>query len=170
MPGPDISALGRTSSFSVPKSFVQTMNTVDKLQRIDVVTAFLRHQGKILVVRRSTRVGSYQGCWSGISGYLEDSPPLAQALREIREETGLREDQVELVSPGASLEVPAPELRTLWVVHPLLFELSDPGMIQLDWENTEARWVNPDEMDNLDTVPCLSEALKSCDPAHSRTS
>jgi len=53
-----------------------------------VVTAFLQYAGRILLVQRSGRVGSYQGRWSAISGYLEDATPLAQACREIREETG----------------------------------------------------------------------------------
>ena len=54
------------------------------LTRREVVTAFLRARGKILIVRRSRKVGTYQGRWSGISGYLEDPTPHAQVLREIR--------------------------------------------------------------------------------------
>ena len=73
------------------------MATGDNLELREVVTAFLRHAGKILLVRRSGKVGSYQGCWSAISGYLEDSTPLAQAQREIAEETGLTAADIQLI-------------------------------------------------------------------------
>jgi 8-oxo-dGTP pyrophosphatase MutT (NUDIX family) len=133
------------------------------LERREVVTAFLRRQGRILVVRRSGRVGSYRGRWSGISGHLEESTALAQALREIREEAGVGEAEVRLVRDGAPLEVPAFDLGVLWVVHPFLFELADSAEIRLDWENTELAWVEPERLAELQTVPSLSEALRACE-------
>src|SRR5512139_656778 len=60
----------------------------------EVITVFLSHAGKILVLKRSTRVGTYQGHWSGVSGYLERTDPLDQAYTEIAEEVGLSSDQV----------------------------------------------------------------------------
>lgn len=131
---------------------------VPALERREVVTAFLRYRGEVLLVRRSDRVGTYQGCWSAISGYLEESTPLAQAKREIREETGLTEHEVQLVKAGAPLEIPAPELGACWVVHPFLFEIADPAHIQLDWENLELRWVEPTMLKEYETVPKLWEA------------
>ena len=123
-----------------------------------VVTAFLRHQGKLLLVRRSRHVGSYQGRWSAISGYLEASDPLEQALREIQEETGLAGERCRLVATGKPIEVPDPALSVCWVVHPFLFEVEEPGDIRLDWENTEWRWVPPEELESLATVPALARA------------
>ena len=136
---------------------------IDKpLQRRQVITAFLRHEGKIMIMRRSTQVGSYRGRWSGVSGYLEDPTPLDQALREIQEETGLTPERVRLKRSGSPLEVAAPEIETLWVVHPFLFEIDDLESIQLDWENTETRWVEPRDLGTYDTVPKLAEALERC--------
>lgn len=132
------------------------------MERKEVVTAFLRHTGKILIVRRSGRVGSYQGRWSAISGYLEGPTPLAQAWREIREETGLSEQAVHLVRAGEPLEVPDARLDTCWVVHPFLFEVDDPERVRLDWENLDLRWVDPAEINTLPTVPKLAEALQRC--------
>lgn len=128
------------------------------LERREVVTAFLRCRGEILLVRRSDRVGSYRGCWSAISGYLEEPTPLAQARREIREETGLMEEEVLLVSTGAPLEIPAPELGCCWVVYPFLFDIDAPDRIRLDWENLELRWVDPAMLREYETVPKLWEA------------
>ena len=97
--------------------------------------------------------------WAGVSGYLEDPTPLLQALREIREETGLQDNDVRLVNAGKPLEVPAPDLGKLWVVHPFLFDITGSEAIRLDWENTEALWVLPEEVAALPGVPALAEAL-----------
>jgi 8-oxo-dGTP diphosphatase len=132
------------------------------LQRREVVTAFLRRAGCVLLVRRSARVGSYRGCWSAISGYLEEPTPLAQALREIREETGICTSDVRLIKAGEPLEIPAPDLGALWVVHPFLFELSGADEIRLDWENSEHAWVEPEALRDMETVPQLREALMAC--------
>jgi 8-oxo-dGTP diphosphatase len=124
-----------------------------------VVTAFLKHQGKILLVRRSQQVGSYQGRWSGISGYLEAPTALAQALQEIWEETGLKEEDVTLLKSGTPLLVDDPTSPVLWEVHPFLFQIKDPDAIHLDWENTTLRWVDPEDLSQYPTVPGLAEAL-----------
>ncbi len=128
------------------------------MKRRDVVTAFLRHDDLILLVRRSKSVGSYQGLWSGISGYLEDPTPLEQALREIREETGL-DRGVRLVRAADPIEVWDPALDTCWVVYPFLFDVDTPEQIRLDWENAELRWAKPEEIAELPTVPALAEAF-----------
>jgi 8-oxo-dGTP pyrophosphatase MutT (NUDIX family) len=126
-----------------------------------VVTAFLEHDGKILIVRRSQAVGTHRGRWSGISGYLEREP-LDQALVEIEEETGLGEGDVELVSSGQVLEIDDAEHKVCWRVHPFLFHVKHPEAVQLDWENLELRWITPADIDDYDTVPALKETLARC--------
>jgi len=133
-----------------------------RLRRHDVVTAFLRRDGRILLVRRGGRVGSYRGRWSAISGYLEDPTPLAQARREIAEETGVGPDQIALTAAGGPIDVAAPERATLWVVHPFLFELAPGAEIRLDWENVDLDWVPPAEIARRDTVPRLLDAYRAC--------
>ena len=140
------------------------MGETKALPRRHVVTAFLRHQGKILLLRRSGCVGSYRGRWAGVSGYLEATTALAQAQREIREETGLRDDASRLVRETPPLEVPAPEMGTCWVVHPFLFDVDDPGTIRLDWEHLEMQWVDPEALGRYHTVPALEEALAAGRP------
>ncbi|MEJ2344966.1 MAG: NUDIX pyrophosphatase [Gammaproteobacteria bacterium] len=138
------------------------MSEQREMERHHVVTAFLRHRGKILLVRRSGDVGSYRGRWSGISGYLEDPSALEQARREIGEETGLPAGEVELVVEAPALTVEEPELGRCWVVHPFLFEVANPQSIRLDWENTELRWVEPQDLASYATVPRLADALQGC--------
>ena len=67
-----------------------------------VVTCFLESEGEILILRRSERVGSYQGRWAGVSGYIETTAD-EQAITEIAEETGLAEADVELVTMSEPL-------------------------------------------------------------------
>ena len=126
-----------------------------------VVTAFLEHDGKILIVRRSQAVSTHRGRWSGISGYLEREP-LAQALVEIEEETGLGQGDMELVNSGQVLEIDDAEHKVRWRVHPFLFHVKDPDAVQLDWENLELRWITPEGIDDYDTVPALKETLARC--------
>jgi len=128
-----------------------------------VVACFLTHGGKVLIVRRSARVGTYRGKWSGISGYLEDEPE-RQALAEIREETGLAPPDVRLLRTGATVEADDHGLGRRWIVHPFLFAVADPAKVRLDWENVEARWVRADEIGGFDTVPRLKEALEQVWP------
>lgn len=144
--------------------FFKTDNCMTAMEQKKVVTSFIRHRDRILLLRRSGRVGTYRGKWAGVSGYLEESTPLAQALKEIYEETGLEESQVTLVSSGRPLEVSDKKLGTCWLVHPFLFETGAPEKIKLDWEHVEMRWVAPTELRLLSTVPKLAEAYEGCMP------
>ena len=130
----------------------------DNLQERKVVTCFLESDGKILLLRRSEQVGSYRGRWAGVSGYLERSPE-EQALIEIEEETGLSGEDIELVARGEPLPVKDREMGIRWLVHPFLFHVRDPSIINIDWEHKELRWIDPQEIGYYQTVPMLKEAL-----------
>lgn len=132
------------------------------MKKREVVTAFLRYQDRILLLRRSGEVGTYQGRWAGVSGYLDKKSPMEQVRREIREETGLTARQLRFVAEGEAIEVPAPEFETCWVVHPFLFDIKDPRAIRLDSEHEEQIWLRPEEVTSLATVPSLVKALARC--------
>lgn len=120
-----------------------------------VVTVFLTHRGKVCLVRRSPRVGTYRGRWSGISGYLEGDPG-EHFKTELREETALTPDDYTLLRRADTMAVEDAGESRLWFVHPFLCEVRDPAKISLDWENTEHRWLEPGEMGGLPTVPGLA--------------
>lgn len=126
----------------------------------DVVTVFLTHRSKILVLKRSREVGTYKGHWAGVSGYLESEDPLKQAYSEMAEEVGLSEQDVTLVKAGKPLEIVDDAQDRPWRVHPFLFSVHEPDKIRLDWENIEMRWILPEEIDQLKTVPALKETLE----------
>jgi translation initiation factor 2B subunit (eIF-2B alpha/beta/delta family) len=138
------------------------------VQTTAVVTSFLLRRGpggpRILFLRRSARVGTYRGRWAGISGYLEGPDPLAQALREIEEETGLPPTALSLLRAGEPLVAADPRLGRLWLVHPFLFALAPGHEPRLDWEHTRARWARPEAVFLLPTVPRLPETLQRVYP------
>jgi 8-oxo-dGTP pyrophosphatase MutT (NUDIX family) len=128
------------------------------LEEKHVVTCFLQHNNKILILKRSPKVGSYQGRWAGVSGYVETSD-IEQAFTEIKEETGLDKDEVELQAKGELLQVVDNKLGRIWVIHPFLFKVKSPEKIGIDWEHTEMKWIKPQELTNYETVPGLKDAL-----------
>ena len=125
----------------------------------DVVTVFLTHRSKILVLKRSREVGTYKGHWAGVSGYLESEDPLKQAYTEMAEEVGLSEQDVTLLKAGKPLEIVDDAQGLAWRVHPFLFAVHEPDKIRLDWENIARRWIFPAEIVGLHTVPALKETL-----------
>ncbi len=142
------------------------MSEQPELRPTHVVTNFLLrtdgNEPRILIVRRSQRVGSYNARWAGISGFIEPGvTPDDQAYTEIREETGLQRDQVRMLKRGSVIEHADASLNRHWYIHPYLFEVLTPDAIKLDWEATEMRWIAPSELGNYETVPKLIEAYES---------
>jgi len=127
-----------------------------------VVTCFLRNRGDVLLLCRSEKVGSYQGRWGAVAGYLEGEPD-ASAWREIAEETGL-ETGVELIRCGESFAVEDPSLGRRWLVHPYLFDC-ETREVRLDWESTEGEWVPPPEIRRRETVPELWTSYEHVAPS-----
>ena len=109
-----------------------------------VVTAFLRHRGEVLLLRRSDAVGTYRGQWGGVSGFAEGDPD-EQVRVEIREETGLEDDGFSFVRSGRPVRFEddlAGETRE-WVVHPSLFDVTDDREIEIGEEHDAFEWVPP---------------------------
>jgi 8-oxo-dGTP pyrophosphatase MutT (NUDIX family) len=123
-----------------------------------VVTCFLESDGEVLILRRSRQVGSYQGKWAGVSGYIETTAD-EQALVEIEEETGLSQENLKLINKGEPLSIEDERIGIKWVVHPYLFHIEDRGKIKIDWEHKETRWIKPEAIGNYQTVPKLKETL-----------
>ena len=129
-----------------------------------MVTCFLLRRDadgdRVLVLRRSEQVSTYQGRWAGVSGYLEAESPLEQAYREIGEETGLEREDIRLLAQAEPVTVTDESIDTRWTVHLFLFEALRPERVRIDWEHLESRWVRPQEVASMDTVPGLAEGLR----------
>ena len=140
----------------VPKSKPK----ISTLQIKPVVTCFLESNDRILILKRSEKVGTYQGQWAGISGYVESTPD-KQAIIEIREETGLKNEDIKLIHKGQPLEVIDEKLKVKWIVNPFMFHVNNPKNIKIDWEHKETKWIKASEFDEYITVPRLKEALNA---------
>jgi 8-oxo-dGTP pyrophosphatase MutT (NUDIX family) len=128
---------------------------------IDVVTAFLEFDGKILILKRSKSVKTMKEKWGAVSGYLENKDPLSQAIIEVYEETGLDSSTIKLVRSGDVLAVIDPGNPDIsFNVHPFLFQ-SKSGKVILSREHDQFKWINMNELWKYDTVPKLKEAYES---------
>lgn len=141
-------------------------------QPTEVVTCFLlrrdRGHDEVLLAQRSERVRTYRGHWGAISGYVErQTSPREQAYQEIREETGLRDDEVTLLREGEPLAFRDESIATDWVVHPFLFLALRPESVVHDWEALTFAWQPPERLADLQTVPQLAEALARVYPLRS---
>lgn len=125
----------------------------------NVASSVILSQGKVLILKRSDDVGTYQGRWACVSGYVEKGEtPDKTALREISEEVGLERDEFNFVKKGRVIY--ARDKTILWAVHPFLFEAKDTD-ITLDREHVDYKWIYPEEVGGFVTVPKLDETLKS---------
>jgi 8-oxo-dGTP diphosphatase len=127
-----------------------------------VVTCLLENNGKILLLKRSNLVGTYRGLWGGVAGYVEElEDPYETAVKEISQEAGIDLDALMLIKKGDPIEFSDTYegRRYDWIVYPFLFHIEDKGLVRIDWEHEEYRWVFPSEVRKLDTVPGLDEVV-----------
>lgn len=120
-----------------------------------VVTGILRRRGKILLLQRSDEVGSYQGLWAGVSGYIEEGESDADAMRrEIAEELGLKGLRMVRRSEPMSFRHGA----IVWTVHPFLFDAGGKRF-RTDWEHVGSVWTTPERIPEYETVPGLRDVV-----------
>ena len=140
------------------------------MDAVPVVTCFLRHEGRILLLRRSESVGSYPGTWGAVAGHVASSTvdpehpirdPLDAALAEIREETGI--DDATLVRRGERFAVTDADRGTRWLVHPFLFDV-DTTTIEPNEETAAVEWVHAPAIRSRETVPDLWESYERVRP------
>ena len=127
-----------------------------------IVTSFIKDNEKLLILKRSDKVKSMKGLWAGISGIIEkNEEPLKRARIEIFEEVGITEDKITLVRSAEEMRINSPQYENHeWEIFPFLFEAKNP-IIKLNWENSEFKWINVEEMKNYETVPSLQKVLFS---------
>ena len=122
-----------------------------------VVTCILRNKGRVLILRRSDKVGSYQGRWAGVSGFIEEGESDEEAARrEMSEETDTRSARLSARASPRSFR----HNDLVWTVHPFLFDVRSPRLTT-DWEHDDHAWITPDELVGYDTVPGLAEVFRS---------
>jgi len=129
----------------------------------NIVTSFIKNGDKILILKRSDKVKSMKCLWAGVSGIIEenDTTPLARAKTEILEETVINEEEIELLKANERIKIESAQYKNHeWNIFPFLFKTKNPE-IKLNWENSEFKWIKPNEIKNYETVPELEKILFS---------
>lgn len=123
-----------------------------------VVTVIAKKGGKILLLKRSEKVGTYQGLWAGVSGGINPGEVSQDAaVRELKEETGLDIDASMIAAHAGPIY--ARDGRTLWKIHAFLAEV-ESERVDLDWEHDEYRWMAHDGLKGYQTVPKLDRVIE----------
>ena len=129
----------------------------------NIVTSFIKNGDRILILKRSDKVKSMKCLWAGVSGIIEknDTTTLARAKTEILEETGIDEEEIELLKANELIKIESAQYKNHeWNIFPFLFKTKNPE-IKLNWENSEFKWIEPNEIKNYETVPELEKILFS---------
>ena len=113
------------------------------IRRAPVINCVVRNGDKILIVKRSAESKFYPSYWNGISGFLDDDKtPSERAKIEIREETGIGEED------------------KTWIIHPVLVDVST-SEVALDWEAEACEWVSPEEVSKFNFIPGFDRVLRA---------
>ncbi len=118
------------------------------------VAAVRSMDGEFLVVRRSEKK-TFPGHWAFPGGFVEkNETPEEAAERETREETTLEVDIIDGGEPftrdGSYGEIK---------VYPFLAETTSKD-VELDWEHDDYRWVDIEEVKELETLGDLESVEK----------
>jgi len=130
------------------------------MYRTKIVTSFLKNSQDILLLKRSEKVKTMKNLWAGISGIIEgNEKPLERAEIEIFEEVGIKKSNINLVKQGKSILIESPQYANhQWEVYPFLFT-TENREIELNWENSDSKWISAKELDSFSTVPSLDKVL-----------
>jgi len=151
--GVDVSLLrsGDLVDVDADEEYVELPDVVEK----HVVTSIVKSKGKLLLLRRSDKVGSYRGQWAGVSGFIEPHERDDEAARrELAEE--IAAEKIRIVRKIDPLRFR--DKGTIWCVHPFLVEVKNTK-IRIDWEHRSFEWISPDEIGRYRTVPGLQQVI-----------
>ena len=126
-----------------------------------VLTVFIKYKDKILLLKRSNKVGTYKGKWNTVTGYIDEPKPLIEKIiEEISDELGITEANILSYSFGEPFEFEDTKIKKTWIVHPAKVELKKNPDIKLDWEHSKYKWIKPEELKKFNIVPNLDLSLK----------
>ena len=125
-----------------------------------IVTSFIKFNDQILILKRSEKVRSMKGLWSGVSGIIENNEnPIDRAKIEIFEEIGIREKEIRLLKKLEKMKISSQQYKNHeWEIFPFLFETKNRN-IELNWENSDAQWIDVEAINDFTTVPSLEKVL-----------
>ena len=122
----------------------------------------INDDGKLLILKRSDKVRTYKGMWGGVAGYVEeDEEPYETAVKEIREEVGIKEENISFIrqmGPVKFTDFYEGE-KYNWEIFIFVFKIEKKDKVNIDWEHLEYKWIAPSEIGKYDTVPHLKDVV-----------
>jgi ADP-ribose pyrophosphatase YjhB (NUDIX family) len=127
----------------------------------EVVAVIIERHGRIALFRRSQSVGHDRGRWHCITGYLESgASPEGQAITELREETGLTENDLIDVWQGTPLLLPDKQGNP-WLVHTFT-AVTRRRRLTINNEHDTFRWTAPSKVRRFSNrVTWLDQVLEA---------
>ncbi len=126
------------------------------LQTRKVASTFVEYEGKILILKRSGKVGSYKGKWGVVSGHIEEGETEEEtSLKELKEEIGLDINLIKKLTKSSPFEISDIKLGIRWEIIPFRAILKTKPEIKIDWEHTKFLWIKPSQIHKFKTAPLL---------------
>ncbi len=144
------------------KKFVPKPGQIDftNARYAPTFNAVLTDGQKILMIKRSNKVGFYPGTWNGVSGFLDDNQKIEDKFaEELEEELGLSKAAIKSIKVGRPFLQDAPDYGKVWVVLPMLVSLK-PGKFRLNWEADEAKWLRLAEIKKMELMPGFDQVIR----------
>jgi ADP-ribose pyrophosphatase YjhB (NUDIX family) len=126
-----------------------------------VVAVIVEWRGRIALFKRSRSVGHDRGLWHCITGYLEPgTSPEEQAFTELREETGLTENDLIDFRQGTPLLLPDQQGNP-WLVHTFT-AITRNRRLTVNDEHDTFRWTAPSKIRRFSNrVTWLDQVLEA---------
>ena len=129
--------------------------------RAPVLICFVRYLNRILLLKRSDKVGIYKGMWDTVAGYIDDKKRLPDKVKEeLKEELGLDFRKIKSIKYSEPYIFVDEEIGKTWIRYPILVELTSMPKIKLNKEHTDFTWINPRDLLDYITTPGLAITLR----------
>jgi len=126
-----------------------------------VINCVVRHNNKILIVQRNSKMRLYPNFWNGISGFLDDGRSIEEKVRdELREEVGIEADDIISIHHGLVFDQEEEKYNKTWIVHPILVDVKT-DKIKLNWEAQNHKWIKVEDVKIFDLLPGFDKVLAS---------
>lgn len=117
----------------------------------------------ILVTRRGSEVIAYPNTISGISGFIDNEMlTLEETVRnELAEEVRAPLEKMTRLVVGEKIVQVDNQLKREWHVYPALAEFSEIFVPDINWENSDAKWIPITDLHGLQLMPGFPDIVSA---------
>jgi hypothetical protein len=116
-----------------------------------VMNIYAIYDNKLLLVKRSEKVGWLKNRWHVMAGFLDEEKPLREkVLEELSEEVGV---SLDAISSMRVIDHRSVGREKTWIIYSIEIGFITQPSIRLDWEHTGHVWVKKDELSKYELTP-----------------